>query len=131
LPATDNLNTTFACGVIVFCYFNFHGLRAHGIGHITHLMFPAGTGVLGWILMPLLFPIELLALFVRPVTLGIRLAANMIGDHAVLLGFAGVMPLLIPLPFYVLGLLVCVIQTVVFCILSCVYISLHTAEAEH
>jgi hypothetical protein len=33
LPPTDNLNTTFACSLIVFLYFNFHGLRVHGIGH--------------------------------------------------------------------------------------------------
>lgn len=129
VPGTDNLNTTFACGVIVFLYFNFHGLRAHGIGHLTHLMNPVGTWW-GWLLAPLLFPIELVGLFVRPVTLGIRLCANMIGDHAVLFAFAGIIPLLVPLPFYVLGFLVCIIQTAVFTILSCVYISLHASEAE-
>ena len=80
--------------------------------------------------MPLMLPIELIALLVRPLTLGIRLAANMIGDHAVLLAFAGIFPLLLPLPFYVLGLLVCLIQAVVFVLLSCVYIAIHTAEAE-
>ena len=65
-----------------------------------------------------------------PVTLGLRLAANMVGDHAVLFAFAGIFPLFLPLPFYALGLLVCLIQTAVFVILSCVYIALHTAEAE-
>jgi F-type H+-transporting ATPase subunit a len=129
LPATDNLNTTFACGLIVFLYFNFHGLRVHGIGHITHLANPVGTWW-GWFLAPLLFPIELVGLCVRPVTLGIRLCANMVGDHAVLLAFAGIVPLLVPLPFYVLGFLVCVIQTAVFTILTCVYISLHASEEE-
>lgn len=129
LPGTDNLNTTFACGVIVFLYFNFHGLRVHGIGHITHLANPVGTWW-GWFLAPLLFPIELVGLCVRPVTLGIRLCANMVGDHAVLLAFAGIVPLLVPLPFYVLGFLVCVIQTAVFTILTCVYISLHASEEE-
>jgi F-type H+-transporting ATPase subunit a len=129
LPGTDNLNTTFACGIIVFLYFNYHGLRVHGIGHITHLMNPVGTSW-GWLLMPLLFPIELVGLFVRPITLGIRLAANMVGDHAVLLAFAGIIPLIVPLPFYVLGFLICMIQTAVFVILSCVYISLHASEAD-
>jgi len=129
LPGTDNLNTTFACGILVFLYFNFHGLRAHGIGHITHLMNPVGTWW-GWFLAPLLFPIEAVGLIVRPITLGIRLAANMVGDHAVLLAFAGIIPLIVPLPFYVLGFLICLIQTAVFVILSCVYISLHASEAE-
>ncbi len=129
LPPTDNLNTTFACGVVVFVYFNYHGLRAHGIQHILHMANPVGTWW-GWFLMPLLLPVELISVCVRPVTLGLRLAANMVGDHAVLLAFAGIFPLLLPLPFYALGLLVCLIQTAVFVILSCVYIALHTAEAE-
>ena len=129
LPATDNLNTTLALGLIIFVYFNFHGIRAHGIGHFTHLANPVGVWW-GWFLMPLMLPIELISLCVRPITLGIRLAANMIGDHAVLFAFAGIFPLLLPLPFYVLGLLVCLIQAAVFVILSCVYIAIHTAEAE-
>jgi F-type H+-transporting ATPase subunit a len=129
LPATDNLNTTLALGLIIFVYFNFHGFRAHGIGHISHLANPVGVWW-GWFLMPLMLPIELISLCVRPITLGIRLAANMIGDHAVLFAFAGIFPLLLPLPFYVLGLLVCLIQAAVFVLLSCVYIAIHTAEAE-
>ncbi len=128
-PPTDNLNTTFACSAIVFLYFNFHGLRVHGIGHITHLLNPVGKPW-GWLLAPLIGTIEVFGLLLRPVTLSIRLCANMIGDHAVLFAFAGIVPLLVPLPFYVLGLLVCLIQTAVFTILSCVYISLHASEAE-
>jgi len=128
-PATDNFNTSFACGLIVFLYFNFHGFRVNGIGHITHLLNPLGTWW-GWFLAPLLGAIELVGLFVRPVTLGVRLAANMVGDHAVLFAFAGILPLIVPLPFYVLGLLVCVIQAAVFCILASVYISLHANEEE-
>lgn len=130
IPPTDNLNTTIGCGLIVFFYFNFHGLRVHGISHITHLANPLGAWW-GWFLSPLLFPVELIGLMVRPLSLGIRLAGNMIGDHKVLLAFAGVLPFLLPLPFYLLGLLVCVIQTIVFCLLTCVYISLHTQESEH
>lgn len=130
VPPTDNLNTTIGCGLIVFLYFNFHGLRVHGIKHITHLANPLGAWW-GWFLSPLLFPVEVVGLLVRPLSLGIRLAGNMIGDHKVLLAFAGVLPFLLPLPFYMLGLLVCLIQTVVFCLLTCVYISLHTQEDAH
>lgn len=130
IPPTDNLNTTIACGLVVFLYFNFHGLRVNGIHHITHLANPLGAWW-GWFLSPLLFPVELIGLMVRPLSLGIRLAGNMIGDHKVLFAFAGVMPFLLPLPFYLLGLLVCIIQTVVFCLLTCVYISLHTQEEAH
>ena len=124
-PPTDSLNTTLACGLVVFVYFNIQGLRVHGIGHITHLANPIGEWW-GWFLAPLFFPIELISMTVRPFSLGIRLAGNMIGDHKVLFAFASIMPFLLPLPFFALGLLVALIQTAVFCILSCVYISLHT-----
>ncbi|MBN4077449.1 F0F1 ATP synthase subunit A [Sulfobacillus acidophilus] len=130
VPPTDNLNTTLACGLVVFFYFNAQGIRVHGLGHITHLANPLGEWW-GWFLSPLLFPVELIGLLVRPFSLGIRLAGNMIGDHKVLLAFAGILPFLVPLPFFFLGLLVSVIQTIVFCLLTCVYISLHTQEAEH
>ncbi len=130
IPPTDNLNTTIACGLVVFGYFNYQGLRVNGFHHITHLANPLGVWW-GWFLAPLLFPIEVVGLIVRPLSLGIRLAGNMIGDHKVLMAFAGIMPFLLPLPFYLLGFLVCIIQTIVFCLLTCVYISLHTQEEAH
>lgn len=130
VPPTDNLNTTLAAGIVVFVWFNINGLRAEGIHHITHLANPVGTWW-GWFLAPLMFPIEVIGLVVRPFSLGIRLAANMIGDHAVLFAFAAIFPLFLPLPFYILGTLVCLIQTTVFVLLSCVYISLHAPEDAH
>lgn len=130
VPPTDNLNTTIGCGLVVFAYFNYHGFRVHGFGHLTHLANPLGAWW-GWLLAPLLFPVELIGILVRPLSLGIRLAGNMIGDHKVVFAFAGVLPFLLPLPFYLLSLLVCIIQTIVFCLLTCVYISLHTQEESH
>lgn len=124
VPPTDNLNTNLAPAIVVFVWFNYHGLRDQGFGHITHLLNPVGEPW-GWILTPLLGPIEIISLLVRPIALGLRLAGNMIGDHTVLFIFAGFLPLLLPLPFYALGLLVCLIQAAVFCILSTVYIALH------
>ncbi len=131
VPPTDNFNTTFALGIAVFVWFNFHGLRVHGFGHIEHLAMPAGRSWLSVALLPILFPIEVFSLFLRPLTLALRLAANMIADHAVLFAISGLFALFIPLPFFGLGLLVCTVQTAVFCILSTVYIALHTAEAHH
>jgi F-type H+-transporting ATPase subunit a len=130
IPPTDNLNTTFACGIIVFFYFNYHGFRVNGFSHITHLANPIGEWW-GWFLAPLLFPVEFFGLLIRPISLSVRLAGNMIGDHKLLLAFAGVMPILVPLPFFLLGLMISIIQTVVFCLLTCVYISLHTQEEAH
>lgn len=130
LPPTDNLNTTLACGFVVFIYFNYHGFRVHGIGHVTHLANPLGIWW-GWFLMPLFLPIEAIGLMIRPISLAMRLSGNMIGDHKVMFEFAGIMPILLPIPFLVLGTLVSVIQTLVFCLLTCVYISLHTKEDAH
>jgi len=130
-PPTDNWNTTFACGFFVFIYYNFHGLRVNGWAHIEHLAFPAGRNLLGWILFPLLFPIEIVSHCARPFSLGVRLATNMIGDHAVLFAFLGLVPILVPLPFLGLGLMVCMIQTLVFVLLSIIYIALAVEEAHH
>ncbi len=127
-PPTDNWNTTFGCSIFVFLYYNWHGLRAHGLGHIAHMANPAGLWW-GWFLAPLLFPIELVSHLARPFSLAVRLASNMIGDHAVLAAFLGLVPILVPLPFLALGLIVCVIQTIVFVLLSAVYLALATEDA--
>lgn len=128
-PPTDNLNTNAAAAVVVFIWFNYHGLREQGIHHITHILNPIGEWW-GWFLAPLLGGIEIISIIVRPVALALRLAGNMIGDHTVLFIFAGFFPLLLPLPFYALGALVSIIQTAVFCILSTLYIALHTHGEE-
>jgi F-type H+-transporting ATPase subunit a len=130
VPPTDNLNTTAACALVIFVWFNWHALRKQGIAYITHMANPVGEWW-GWFLAPLMFPVELFGIFVRPVTLALRLAANMIGDHKVLFAFSAMMPILVPLPFYALGTMVCLIQTAVFCILSTVYIALHAEADDH
>lgn len=127
-PPTDNWNTTFACGLFVFLYYNYHGLRKQGLGHIAHMANPAGEPW-GWFLAPLMFPIELVSHVARPFSLGVRLAANMMGDHNVLFAFWGLVPILVPLPFLALGLMVCLIQTLVFVLLTMIYIGLSVEDA--
>ena len=111
-------------------YYNFHGLRAHGLGHIAHMANPAGTWW-GWILTPLMFPIEIVSHCARPFSLAVRLAANMVGDHAVLAAFLGLLPIFVPLPFLLLGFIVCTVQTIVFVLLTTIYIALAVEEAHH
>ena len=132
LPATSNLNTTFALGSVVFVATHYFGVRAHGISYFKHFFGP----IIKWYALPLMilmFCIEMISHVARPVSLGIRLFGNMFGDHSALAAFLGVglfgwalIPV-IPLP---LGVLVCVVQSMVFCILSTVYIHLATEEAE-
>ena len=126
LPPTDNFNTTLALGIFVFLYYNYQGIRAQGIvGHIKHFMGPV------WYLAILIFPIELISHTVRPLSLGLRLKGNMEGDHLVLSIFSGLVPYIVPIPFYVIGLFVCFMQAFVFTLLTMVYISLATAHHDH
>jgi F-type H+-transporting ATPase subunit a len=126
LPPTDNFNTTLALGMFVFLYYNYQGIKEQGlIGHIKHFMGPV------WYLAILIFPIELISHSVRPLSLGLRLKGNMEGDHLVLSIFSGLVPYIVPIPFYVIGLFVCFMQAFVFTLLTMVYISLATAHHDH
>jgi F-type H+-transporting ATPase subunit a len=75
-----------------------------------------------------MLPIELIGHLARPVSLMLRLMGNMAADHKVLFTFTFLVPLLVPVPFFFLGLLVCVVQTLVWSLLSMVYISMATAH---
>lgn len=133
LPPTDSLNTTLACGLFVFIYYNFHGLRVNGWKHVEHLANPAGEWW-GWFLAPLMLPLELVSHMFRPITLAIRLAANMTADHAVLgafLGAFGVLSGFLGFAPLLLGILVCCIQTAVFCILAMVYLGMAVETHDH
>lgn len=132
LPATSNLNTTFALGSVVFVATHYYGIRAHGPAYLKHFLGP----IIRWYALPLMvlmFCIEMISHIARPVSLSIRLFGNMFGDHTALAAFLGVglfgwvLVPVIPLP---LGMLVCVVQTLVFCILSVVYIQLATEHEE-
>lgn len=128
---TDNWNTTFACGIIVMLYYNYHGFRVSGLSYLSHMANPIGAWW-GWFLSPLFFVLEGLQFFlIRPFSLAVRLAANMTADHAVLVTFVGLVPILVPLPFMALGLFVSVVQTAVFVLLSIVYIALSVEEHHH
>ncbi|MCA9519674.1 MAG: F0F1 ATP synthase subunit A [Myxococcales bacterium] len=131
LPATDNFNTTFACGIVVFVMYHYWGIQEHGAGpYLKHFLGPI-TAWYGLPLMILMFCIEIISHTVRPFSLGIRLMGNMFGDHQVLGQFLNFHLPLVPLPVMLLGLLVVVVQTLVFCLLSMVYIGMATAHTEH
>lgn len=125
-PATENINTTFAFGVFSFLVYNYVGLKHGGLHYLKHFLGPV------WYLAPLMLVIELISHFIRPLTLGLRLANVMTGDHTVLSVFLSLVPypILIPIPFYLLGFVVSLIQAFVFTLLSMVYISLAVAD-EH
>jgi F-type H+-transporting ATPase subunit a len=130
LPPTSNFNTTLGCGIVIFFATHIYGLKVNGWHHIKHFFGPM-IG-LPWLpLMLLMFVIELISHIARPLSLGIRLMANMTADHLVLTIFLGLVPFLVPLPMYMLGAVVVVVQALVFSLLSTVYIAMAIEEAEH
>jgi F-type H+-transporting ATPase subunit a len=122
--ATSHLGITMGSAIVVFVLFNIYGLMAQGGAYVAHLAGPV------WWLAPLLFPLEVLSLFIRPVTLAIRLMVNMSADHVMLGLFLGLVALFIPIPVMLLGVLVVIVQTLVFTLLTCIYIGLATEGHE-
>lgn len=130
LPPTDKLNTTLVLGVIIFLTTHIYGVKEHGISYFKHFFGP----IIKWYALPLMLlmlVIELISHFVRPLSLAMRLMANIVADHAVVAVFFALVPFLVPVPMMLLGVMVVVVQTLVFCLLSTVYISMAIAHEEH
>lgn len=123
--ATTSLNITLGTALVVFIYFNFVGIQTNGVGYLKHLMGPK------WWLAWLIFPIEVISLCVRPITLAVRLMLNMAVDHLILGIFLALVATLVPLPVMALGVLVVIVQTLVFALLTSIYIALATEHEEH
>lgn len=105
------------------------GFWIHGIRFLKFFVPPGAPAAL----LPLLVPIEVISYCFRPISLSVRLFANMMAGHAMLHVFAafGVMlgltfaigPLALTVALYALEILVAVLQAYVFAILSCIYLS--------
>jgi len=124
-PPTSSLNITLGCALCVFIMFNYYGLQANGFGYVKHLAGPK------WYLAPLIFPIEVISTCVRPVTLSIRLMVNMAVDHLLGSIAIGMIAIFVPVPLMLLGAIVIVVQTLVFALLTSIYIGLATEHEEH
>jgi F-type H+-transporting ATPase subunit a len=122
---TTSLNITLGCALVVFILFNLYGIKENGIGYFKHLAGPA------WYLSWLIFPLEVLSMCVRPISMAVRLMLNMAVDHLILTIFVSLVAVLVPLPVMILGVLVVVVQTLVFTLLTCIYIGLATEHEEH
>jgi len=121
-PPTSSLNVTLGCALLVFLSFNIWGIKENGWAYLAHLAGPK------WYLAPLIFPIEVISTCVRPITLSVRLMVNIAVDHLIASVFFGLVAILLPLPVMFLGLIVIVVQTLVFCLLSSIYIGLATEQ---
>jgi ATP synthase subunit 6 len=132
---TSHLIVTLALSLAIFIGINIVCIRIHGM-HFFSLFLPPGTSI---VLALLLVPIEFISYVFKPVSLSIRLFANMMAGHTllkVIAGFAftlmgntGILfllhyvPLLILIPLFGLELAVALIQSFVFSILICIYLN--------
>lgn len=123
--ATSSLSVTLGLALVVFVLFNAYGLMENGWDYVSHLAGPA------WYLAPLVFPIEVVGLCVRPVTLSVRLMLNMAVDHLLVGIIMGLVCVLVPVPLMVLGCLVIIVQTLVFTLLTTIYVALATEPMHH
>lgn len=122
MSPTASTSVTFALGITSFVYYNYIGIKENGIGkHLAHLAGPI------WWMAPLIFSIELISNFIRPMSLGIRLFGNMFADEQLAMTVANLAPpytqILVPVVLMPLALFVVFIQAFVFTLLSMVYLS--------
>ncbi|MGD2115580.1 MAG: F0F1 ATP synthase subunit A [Acidobacteriota bacterium] len=116
-PPTQNPNTTFALSITAFLYYNFSGLRRHGLSYFKQFLGPVAAMFL------LFLPIEIISHLARALSLGLRLFGNIFGEHAVSAEFFGIAPIVLPIPVMLLGLFAAMLQTFIFIMLTMVYLA--------
>ena len=126
---TSHIVVTFALAALVFLVVTAIGFARHGVGYLK-LFVPDGVPL--W-LMPLIVPIELISYLIRPVSLSVRLFANMLAGHTMLKVFAGfivslgvvggIAPFLVTVAFTGLEFFVAFIQAFIFTVLTCIYLN--------
>jgi F-type H+-transporting ATPase subunit a len=115
---TMNPSVPAGCALATFLYYNFMGLRAQGLGkYLAHFAGPMP------LLAPLMIPIELISHCARPLSLTIRLFANMYAGEQVTMVFLGLVPLVIPAAFMGLHVFVSLLQAYIFTLLTMMYVS--------
>jgi F-type H+-transporting ATPase subunit a len=115
---TMNDSVPAGCALAVFAYYNFVGIQANGIGkYLSHLAGPM------LILAPLMIPIELISHLARPLSLTIRLYANMFAGEKVTAVFLGLTYFLIPAVFMGLHVFVSLLQAYIFMLLTMMYVA--------
>lgn len=122
-PPTADLNTNAALALTVFAMTHIIGVKEHGISYLKHFMGPIA------VLAPLIFIIEIIGHLARPLSLSLRLFGNMYGHEIVLMIFFALVPLFLPVPMMLMGVLVSFIQAFVFTLLAMIYIAGALEEA--
>jgi len=130
---TSHIIVTFALAAVVFIGVTILGLVKHKM-HFFSFFVPPGVPVAMW---PLLIPIEIISYLSRPISLSVRLFANMLAGHtllkviggfvfglgAITFGVGGLLPLALMVALTGLEIVIAFLQAYVFAILTCLYIN--------
>ena len=126
---TSHIIVTFALAAVVFIGVTILGFAKHGMHFFSFFVIPG----LPWYMLPLLIPIEVISYLSRPISLSVRLFANMLAGHTLIKVFAmfvitmpfysGVLPLAFIDALTGLEILIAFLQAYVFAILTCLYIN--------
>jgi F-type H+-transporting ATPase subunit a len=125
---TSHIIVTFGLALAVFLFVTILGFVKHGLKFFSFFVIPG----LPIYMLPLLIPIEVISYLSRPISLAVRLFANMLAGHTLLkvfagfvsaLGFFGILPLVFIIALTGLEILIAFLQAYVFAILTCLYIN--------
>ncbi len=126
---TSHISITLAVAMIVFIIMVIVGIKRKGFIGYLHSFVPSGVPVL---IAPLIFVIEFITYLIRPFTLALRLAANMIAGHTMLkviagfvgaMGFFGIVPILFISILTGFEFFVACLQAYIFSMLTCIYLN--------
>jgi F-type H+-transporting ATPase subunit a len=111
------------CALATFCYYNIVGVQANGIvKYLAHFAGPI------WWMAPLMIPIEIVSHLARPLSLTLRLYANMYAGEQVTMTFLGLTYFLVPAVFMGLHVFVSLLQAYIFMLLTMLYVAGATAH---
>jgi F-type H+-transporting ATPase subunit a len=114
---TSNINTNAAMAIVVFLSTHVVGIKEHGLKYFKQFLGPV------WWLIPLMLPIEVISHISRPLSLTFRLFGNIKGEDIVLLVVLFLVPWFVPLPVFILMIFTSLVQTLVFMLLTMMYIA--------
>jgi len=113
---TMSASVPLGLAVAVFFYYHWAGIREHGAKYVLHFFGPV------WWLAPIMFVIEIISHLARPLSLTVRLFANMFAGEKVTAAFLMLTYLFIPSIFIGLHVFVALLQAYIFALLAMIYV---------
>lgn len=138
-PANADLNTTLGMALVAMIAWLFISIKSAGLKFFTWELFgnkadKKETPLPIYLALSVIFIgvgfIEVVSIIFRPVSLSFRLFGNVFGGENLLVGMTGIVPYIVPVPFYLYEVLVGVVQALIFTLLVAIYIGLITNHGD-